>query len=526
MPELGDDSLDRSGKVKRDKVRSVWISFVGRIVAQIIGAVASVVLGLFILQRYQDDPAEAPRAATPAPAPAPRTHGEQAIAVLPLDNFSRDPADAYFAQGMTEVLISDLAQIKGWRVISRTSTEAYRNTGKSLAQIGAELNVDLIVEGSVTKDGDQVRVVTQLINAKTDEHIWARSYDRSTKDVLTLQGELAREIAKSVKAAILPAHDARMTTRAALDPAVYDLYLRGRHAWNLRTPEGLSAAVRFFSDAVKQEPSFALAHVGLADAYIMGGTPSAGRGDARERIERARASASRALDIAGHMAETHTAYGGVLFFGDRDVAGAERSFRRALELNPNYPIAHQWLAILLAEQGRDAEARRHADAAVTLDPMEATLHQAAGLVHYYGGRFAEAAAAERRAVAIRPQLPFARVMLIKALLMQGETGGATNACGQAGAAESENPELMVTCAIAFQRAGDARAATLRTRLDAMKPSPVTALVQWHAATGDLDRAFQVAATLKAQDNLPPNLAFDPLFAALRADARYKNLLNR
>ncbi len=147
---------DPAGKPKKkDKVRSVWISFVGRIVAQIIGAVASVVLGIFILQRYQEAPAP-PAADTAAAAPAPRPHGQQAIAVLPLDNFSRDPADAYFAQGMTEVLISDLAQIKGWRVISRTSTEAYRNTGKSIAQIGNELNVDLIVEGSVTKAGDQV----------------------------------------------------------------------------------------------------------------------------------------------------------------------------------------------------------------------------------------------------------------------------------------------------------------------------------------------------------------------------------
>jgi hypothetical protein len=145
MPELDDGALDQSGKAKRkDKVRSVWISFVGRIVAQIIGAIASVVLGIFILQRYQDSPA-VPAPATPAAAPAPRAHGQQALAVLPLDNFSRDPDDAYFALGMTEVLISDLAQIKGWRVISRTSTEAYRGSNKSIAQIGTELNVDLIV---------------------------------------------------------------------------------------------------------------------------------------------------------------------------------------------------------------------------------------------------------------------------------------------------------------------------------------------------------------------------------------------
>ncbi len=523
MPEPGDEPLDRSGKPKKDKVRSVWISFVGRIVAQIIGAVASVVLGIFILQRYQDS-RPAPVAA-PAPAPAPREHGEQAIAVLPLDNFSPEPGDAYLAHGMTEVLISDLAQIKGWRVISRTSTEAYRNSGKSLAQIGAELNVDLIVEGSVTKAGDQVRVVAQLINAKTDEHIWARSYDRSAKDVLSLQGELAREIARSVKAAILPEHEQRLTTREDLDPAVYDLYLRGRQAWSQRTPEGLSSAIKLFGDAVAREPDFALAHVGLADAYMLGGTPSAGRVDARQRTARARASAERAMAIAGHMAESNTALGGVLFFGDRNAAGAEKAFRRALDLNPNYPIAHQWLAILLAEQGRDAEARRHAEAAVKLDPMEATLHQAAGLVHYYGGRYEAAAAAEQRALEMRPQLPFARVMLIKALLMNADAAGAARGCDDAGTAESGNAELLVVCAIAFHRSGDARAAALRTRLDAMRPAPTATLMQWYAASGNLDRAFEMASMLKATDNLPPNLAFDPLFAAFRADTRYRSLTN-
>jgi len=518
MSGMDPEALDEDRR-DRKKVRSVWISFVGRIVAQIIGAIASVLLGLFILQRYQDR-ATPPPAAPPA---APRTHGERAIAVLPLDNFSQDPSDAYFSHGMTEVLISDLAQIKGWRVISRTSTEAYRNTGKTIAQIGSELNVDLIVEGSVTKAGDQVRVVVQLIEVKSDEHLWARTYDRSIKDVLTLQGQLAREIAGSLKAAIVPEHEVRLATRAGFDPAVYDLYLRGRHAWNLRTPEGLSAAVKLFSDAIAREPNFVLAHVGLADAYSLGGSPSTGLADAQERMANARAAADRALSLADHMAEAHTSRGGVLLFGDRDATGAERAFRRAIELNPNYPIAHQWLAVLLAERGRDAEARQHAETAIRLDPVEATFHQALALVHYYARRYPDAIATGRRALELRPQLPTARNTYVKALVLNGDPAAAVRSCAEMQALSGSNADLLLNCGVAMHRSGDPRAASVLEQLQRLRPLPASAIARWHAATGELTRAFELLARLEQSTNLPPNIAFDPLFAPLRADPRYARL---
>jgi Flp pilus assembly protein TadD len=212
--------------------------------------------------------------------------------------------------------------------------------------------------------------------------------------------------------------------------------------------------------------------------------------------------------------------GGVLFFGDGDAAAAEREFTRAIELNPNYPIAHQWLAILLAERRRDDEARRHAEIAVRLDPMEATFHQAAGLVHYYGGRYGDAVTSERRALEIRPLLPFARVMLIKAQIMSGDAAAAVRSCDDVKAAASTNVELAVSCGIALQRAGDARATALRKRLEAMKPYPASALLQWHAATGGLARAFELIGPLRASNDVPPNLAFDPLFEPLRSDPRF------
>jgi len=519
MPELESGATEpaKSKKKDKDKVRSVWISFVGRIVAQIIGAIASVVLGIYVVQQYREQPAEVP---APVPPAVTRPPGARAVAVLPLDDFSPSPDDAYFAEGMTEVLISDLAQMEGWRVISRTSTETYRGTSKPLTQIARELNVNYVVEGSVTKAGDRVRVTVQLIDAGTDEHLFARSYDRTMKDVLALQGTLATEIAKSMQAAISPVHETRLAGRATVESAVFDLYLRGRHAWTQRTPQSLSAAERFFNDAIARAPNFALAHVGLADVHSMGGSPSIGAADAQRRMALARASAERALALDSQLAEAHTALGGVQFFGERNFSAAEQSFLRAIELNANYPVAHEWLAVLLAERGRDAEARRHVAVAVTLDPEAATMHQAQGFVHYYAGRFDDAIAAERRALERSPSLPLARTLLLKALVMKPDTAAAIAECEQGNLLASDQTDLLMVCGVALQRAGDARAAQIVTRLQAKQPLPESELAQFFASTGDIDRALTALRRLRAANNLPPAFAVDPLFASLRADRRY------
>jgi TolB-like protein len=359
--------LEKKQRKRAQKARAVWISFAGRIIAQILGAVASVALGIMVLQRYQAGPAGGTPAAStpaavnvPAAAPAraalPRRPGEAAIAVLPLDNLSGDAAQEYFADGMTEALVAALAQIDGLKVISRTSTMRYKTEHPSVPEIARALGVDLVVEGSVLQADGQVRVTTQLIDGATDEHLWARSYTRRLEDVITLQDEVAATIGAEIMGTVTRRPGVRAAAPRAVDPAVYDLYLRGRHAWNQRTPEGLKTAIEYFSRAVAQDASFVLAHVGLADTYAVQGSPGTGLLDARAPMALARQSATRALELDPSLAEAHTALGGVLFFGDRDFPAAEAALGRAIEINPNYPVAHEWLSVLLAELGRDPEA--------------------------------------------------------------------------------------------------------------------------------------------------------------------------
>jgi TolB-like protein/Flp pilus assembly protein TadD len=532
LSSLGDAQHEKKKRKKAEKARGAWISFAGRIVAQIVGAVASVVLGVMVLQRYQNTPPPASGAATDAnatagaapgrPTPIQRRPGDVAIAVLPLDNLSRDPDQEYFVDGMTEAVIAGLARLDGLRVISRTSTTRYKTEHPAIPEIARALGADLIVEGSVLQAGDQVRITAQLIDGGTDEHLWTESYTRTLKDVIALQDTVSTAIATAIKGTVTRRPGSRPFTEHAVEPSVYDLYLRGRHAWSTRTPEGLQAALDFFEKAIALDPAFALAHVGMADTYALQGSPAAGLLDQQASMGKAKTAAIRALDLDFGLAEAHTALGGVLFFGDRDYRGAEGAFTKALELNPNYPVAHEWLAVLLAEQGRDKEALDHIQQAVRLDPLEGSMHQAHGVVHYYARRHAAAVAPLRRALELSPRLPLARAMLVKAQVLDGDPATALGSCETPSAAT--DADLLVACAVAAYRAGrtaDARAR--RTALESRRPAPGVALAQLDSALGEYDAAFVRLDRLGARGNLPPALAFDPLFDGLRRDRRWPSV---
>jgi len=518
-------------KKKKDKVRDAWISFVGRIVAQIVGAVASIVLAVMFVQRTQSNnaannpPQTLASTAAPAarPARAARADGRITLAVLPLDNFSGSSQDDYFADGMTEALIADLAQIGGLRVISRTSVMQYRTHQKSAPQIADELGADMIVEGSVLRAGDRVRVTAQLIDASSDDHLWARSYERTMRDVLSLQGQLAAEIAKEVKGALSPIQQGRLSQRKAIDPAVYDLYLRGRHAWNLRTDDGFAAAASYFQQAIDKDPEFALAYAGLADVYALPRSLGRPAINAESRAK-ALAAATRALALDDALAEAHTSRAALHLFHDRNRPAAEAEFRRALELNPDYPTARQWYAILLSEVARDGEALEHAREAVALDPLSGTMRQTLGLVHYYGRRYAEAATTLRRAIELAPQLPLARAMLAKSLFQQGLFAEVVKV-GES-VPEPRTADLLAITALAYLRSGDAaRANAILKELRSRNPLPIVPLAQWYAVAGDRDAAIALLTRADTLGSVPPPVAVDPLFDSLRADPRFAALLN-
>jgi TolB-like protein/DNA-binding winged helix-turn-helix (wHTH) protein len=278
----------------------------------------------------------------------------RSLAVLPLENLSGDPAEDYFADGMTDALIADLSKISALRVISRTSAMQYKGTKKRLPQIARELNVDGVVEGSVMRSGNRVRITAQLLQAGTDQHLWAEAYERDLGDVLKLQGEVAQTIAQQVRIQLTPQQKAQFGSALGVSPEAYEAYLRGRYFWNQRTEEGLGKSVGLFRHAIDIDPNFPLPYAGLADSYLLLGDFGFLAPD--EAYPKAKAEALKALRLDDHLAEGHAALAMVALEYDWDWVNAEREFRLAIEANPSYATGHQWYAEYLTTLGRSEEA--------------------------------------------------------------------------------------------------------------------------------------------------------------------------
>jgi len=266
------------------------------------------------------------------------------LAVLPLENLSSDSAQDYFADGITESLITDLAQVQGLRVISRTSVMQYKGTTKTVRQIGQELRVDSVVEGAVMRSGDRVRVSAQLVDARTDQHLWANNYDRELRDVLELQRDVAQTVAEQVRLKFAAQAGMPLSRPRPINPEAYENYLKGRYFWNRRSEEGFKKAIEYFDASLENDPNYAQAYAGLADAYaLLGSLPNKAL-PRSEAMPRARTAALKALEIDDSLAEAHTSLAFVRMHYDWDFAGADREFRRAIELNPGYATAHHWYA--------------------------------------------------------------------------------------------------------------------------------------------------------------------------------------
>jgi TolB-like protein/DNA-binding winged helix-turn-helix (wHTH) protein/Flp pilus assembly protein TadD len=322
--------------------------------ALVLVAVLLVLIAAAWIYRRRDVPRNNAGAASPTSYSA---SAVSSLAVLPLENLSTDSQD-YFADGMTDELITDLAQISALRVISRTSIMPYKGVRKPLAQIARELNVDAVVEGTVLRSGSRVRITAQLIRAPADKHLWAQSYEGDVRDTLALQKTVAREIAEQIRIKLTPSEAAVLQNVKAVDPEAYDSYLKGRYFWSKRTAESFQKAIPYFNQAIARDPSYALPHSGLADIYQLTDRPQL----AREEVE-------RALKLDDQSAEAHNSMANLLYLYGGDWEGAEREFRRALELDHNYAPAHHWYSMFLAVEARKQEALAEAEKAYKLDPL-------------------------------------------------------------------------------------------------------------------------------------------------------------
>ena len=305
-----------------------------------------------------------------------RVHPPQmrSLAVLPLENLSRDPDEEYFADSMTEAILTDLAKINALRVVSRTSVMRYKRTQKPLPEIAKELNVDAIVEGSVQRAGNRVRITAQLIHAATDQHLWAEAYERDLRDVLVLQDEVARNIAQQVRVKLTPEENIRLSSGRPVDPEAYQLYVKGRYFWAKRNQESFNRAISYFREAIDRDPSYAAPYSGLADCYVLFGSSFDVGGHPPSEVQpKAKAAALKALELDSSLADAHNSLAYVKLNYDWDWSGAEAEFKRSLELNPGYAHGHHWYAHLLFSSGRRDEALAESTRSLELDPLSPIL---------------------------------------------------------------------------------------------------------------------------------------------------------
>ena len=455
----------------------------------------------------------------------------RAIVVLPLVNLSGDPSEDYFADGVTEALTTELAKIGRLRVISRTSAMQYRGTQKRLPTIARELGVDTALEGSVAHSGGRVRVTAQLIDAGSDRHLWAETYERDASDVLRLQEDLARAIAAEVAVRLTPDEQRRLRRARTVDPTAHEAYLRGRYFWNKRTAEGFRAAIGEFQRALERDPTFAPAWAGLADTYGLMAISSYDVLPASEAMPKAKEAAERALALDDSLAEAHASLAWVAFTFEWDFARAEAGFRRALQLNPGHATAHQWYADYLCAMGRLDEASSEFARAGQLDPLSLIISNESAWPLYYGRRHDESVARYRKTLELDPNFPNAHLELGMEYAAQGRYAEAIAAYERFAALSKDDTLAAAYLGHAFGRMG--------RRDDALRqlaivegaaargyvPAFQAALV--HLGLGDTERVFaQLDRAVAERSDFVLYLNVDPLLDPLRRDPRFGQLTRR
>ncbi len=455
--------------------------------------------------------------------------GIRSLAVLPLDNLSGDASQNYFADGMTDELITDLAQISALRVISRTSVMAYKGARKPLPQIARELNVDAVVEGTVLHSGDQVRITAQLIEASTDKHLWSQSYEGEFRDTLALQNRVAREIADQIRINLTPQEQAALKNVRVVNPEAYESYLKGRYFWNKRTADGLKAALAYFNQTIEEDPKYAQAYSGLADTYALLGDWQYAVMTPKEAFPKAKAAAIKALELDSALGEAHNSLAFVLDGFDWDFDSAGKEFRRAIELNPGYATAHHWYAWHLSLLGRYDEAIAEMRKAENLDPLSliinADLAELLVLAHSYD----ESIQQSRKTIEMDPNFSLAHNQLAQAYLQKHMYDKAVAELQKAVQLSGGSPTSMANLARAYVLSGKRSEAEKLLRDLKKRSNPghsnASEIAMIYASLGDTDQAMSWLEK-GYEERFNPGVLLRPGFDPLRSDSRFQNLVHR
>ena len=460
-------------------------------------------------------------------APAPT--GIRSIAVLPLENLSGDASQNYFADGMTDELITDLAQISALRVISRTSVMVYKGARKPLPQIARELNVDAVVEGTVLRSGDQVRITAQLIEASTDKHLWSQSYEGELRDTLALQNRVASAIADQIRINLTPQEQAALKNVKVVNPEAYESYLKGRYFWNKRTADGLKVALAYFKQAIEEDPKYAQAYSGLADTYALLGDWQYAVMTPKEAFPKAKAAAIKALELDSTLGEAHNSLAFVLDGFDWDFDSAGKEFQRAIELNPGYATAHHWYAWHLSLLGRYDEAIAEMRKAENLDPLSLIINADLAELLVLAHSDDESIRQSRKTIEMDPNFALAHNQLAQAYLQKQMYDEAVAELKTAVQLSGGSPAFIANLARAYVASGK-RNEAVKLLGDLKKRSNpgysnASEIAVIYVSLGDTDQAMNWLE--KGYDErFNPGVLLRPGFDPLRSDPRFQSLVHR
>jgi TolB-like protein/Flp pilus assembly protein TadD len=453
----------------------------------------------------------------------------QSLVVLPFENLSGDPAQEFFADGMTDALIADLAQIGALRVISRTSAMRFKRTHAPLSEIARELRVDGVVEGSALRVDDRVRITVELVDVVNDRNLWARSYERSLTDILALQSEVAHAIADEIRIQVTPDERERLGSKGAVNPAAHVTYLQGLFLWNRFTGESVKEAIQRYQEALALDPNYSVAYAGLADSYIM--LANHHILPPREGYSLGRKAAERGLALDESLAELHTSLSWIHRLFDWDWPAAERESLRALQLNPGYAFGHSRYALLLSGMGRHEEAIAEAERAHELDPLNLLTYTVVGDTLFYARRFERSLAPYRKCLELDPTFGAAHTDLARSLEHLGRAGEAVEEFERGTAGPDGLPRPSSGLAILYARAGrlDEARATLQA-VQALSQKQFVSpygIASYYAVTGDNDRALDwLEKAYSERDGTLVWLKVHPRLDGLRGEPRFRDLLAR